>query len=136
MYTAKALGNGCKGIGPVAGKTRLPHPELAPFIAQIKRDVIYTSRGTIAGMDVTFSVLLSNLETEHLGACHDDRGTIYLPANLVELDLRYANLIAYYEHLGIQHKAAERNHAYAHRRAYVGELLEHRSRTHAASLSA
>ena len=56
-------------------------------------------------------------------AFYDEAGTIYIPAELIELNEQYAHLSALHEHVEIQHKLASRSHAYAHRRALQTEFL-------------
>ncbi len=77
----------------------------------------------MAGTDVSYSIFRRDPTVPDFGACYDVDGAIYLREDLVAFDERVANLTAYHEHVEIQHKVAGRAHAYAHRRAYVAELL-------------
>ncbi len=112
------------------GKLRLPHPELVAVVEGIKRNVIGTRRAVVADIDLCYAVFRRDPDLAEVGeerweidACYDVEGTIYLRDDLVAFDERVADLTAYHEHVEIQHKVAGRAHAYAHRRAYVEELL-------------
>jgi hypothetical protein len=101
---------------------RLPHPELAGLIQAIKRDAVETRVATVAGTEVHYSVFRSGEQAPDV-AFYDEDGVIFVSENLVDADPRSADLTAYHEHIEIRHKLAGRSHAYAHRRAYVEELL-------------
>ena len=101
---------------------RLPHPEMAGLINTIKRNVFTTRHGMVAATELSYAVFHPGSDTPDL-AFYDEDGTIYIPEHLVAFDERYADLIAFHEHLEIRHKLAGRTHAYAHRRALVEELL-------------
>lgn len=101
---------------------RLPHPELAGLIEEIKRHVVGTRCATVAGAEVRYSVFRSGEEAPNM-AFYDEGGAIYISEDMVVPDARIADLTAYHEHVEIRHKRAGRSHAYAHRRAYVEELL-------------
>ncbi len=101
---------------------RLPHPELAGLVEEVKRHVVGTRVASIAGAEVSYSVFRSGVESPDV-AFYDDGGAIYVSEDLVDEDRRVADLTAYHGHVEIRHKRAGRSHAYAHRRAYVEELL-------------
>ncbi len=69
-----------------------------------------------------YSVFRASTEAPD-AAFYDGGGTIYVSEDLLDPDARVADLTAYHEHVEIRHKRAGRSHAYAHRRAYVEELL-------------
>ncbi len=100
----------------------LPHPEFAGMIEAIKRDVVGTRVATVAETDVSFSVFRPGEEAPDM-AFYDETGNIYVSEAVVDADVRSADLFAYHEHVEIRHKRAGRSHAYAHRRAYLEELL-------------
>ncbi len=102
---------------------RLPHPELASVVEAIKRNVVDTRRTTVAGTDVCYAVFRHVPAELDIDACYDVYGAIYLREDLVAFDERVADLTVYHEYVEVQHKEAGRAHAYAHRRAYVAELL-------------
>ena len=104
---------------------RLPHPELVEMVNAIKRNVVGTRRARVAGHDLTYAIIRRDpdLPVPDLGACYDTDGALYLPDDLVNEDEQVADLTAYHEHVEVRHKLAGRSHAYAHRRAYIAELL-------------
>ncbi len=102
---------------------RLPHPELVGLLDNVKRSVVEARRAAVAGADIPYWVFRPDPETAVLGGCYDEGGTIYVAESHAGADGRYADLTAYHEHVEIRHKLAGRSHAYAHRRAYVEELL-------------
>jgi hypothetical protein len=101
---------------------RLPHPELAGLFEAVKRHVVGTRLASIAGTAVQYSVFRFSAEAPDV-AFYDEGGAIYVSEDLVDEDARVADLTAYHEAVEIRHKRAGRSHAYAHRRAYVDELL-------------
>jgi hypothetical protein len=101
---------------------RLPHPDTAGLLAAIKREAISTRHRMVAGAALSYAVFRSGAATPDL-AFYDEDGTIYIPEDLIEFSEQYADLIAFHEHVEIQHKRAGRSHAYAHRRALMAELL-------------
>ncbi len=101
---------------------RLPHPELARLVEAVKRHVVGTRVASVAGIEVPYSVFRSGEEAPDV-AFYDEGGAIYVSEDLVGEDGRVADLTAYHEHVEIRHKVAGRSHAYAHRRAYIEELL-------------
>ena len=101
---------------------RLPHADAARLISAIKRDVLNTRHTVVVGSHFSYAVFRSGTDTPDL-AFYDEAGTIYLPDDLVALDGRFADLIAFHEHIEIRHKRVGRAHAYAHRRALMEELL-------------
>ena len=101
---------------------RLPHPEFAGMIETIKRDVVGARVTSVAGTRVPYAVFRSGEGAPDL-AFYDEAGAIYVSEIIVKADARSADLCAYHEHVEIRHKRAGRSHAYAHRRAYVEELL-------------
>ena len=54
---------------------------------------------------------------------YDEDGNIYLPESFANAEPEFAYLVVLHEHVEIGHKLAGRSHAYAHRRAYLAELL-------------
>ncbi len=101
---------------------RLPHPELAGLIDAVRRHIIGTRVASIAGAEVPYSVFRASTEAPD-AAFYDGDGAIYVSEDLLDPDTRVADLTTYHEHVEIRHKRAGRSHAYAHRRAYVEELL-------------
>lgn len=88
----------------------------------IKHDVIRTEQQIVADITLSYKVFRSKADIPDL-AFYDENGTIYIPAELLEFNKQYAQLIALHEHVEIQHKSAGRPHAYAHRRALLAELM-------------
>jgi hypothetical protein len=101
---------------------RLPHPEVAALVEAIRRSVIRREARVVAGVSVSYDVFRTEAETPDL-AFYDETGTIYIPEALVDFNEQYAHLIAFHEHVEVHHKRAGRAHAYAHRRAWLAELL-------------
>ena len=101
---------------------RLPHPEMAGLINTIKRNVLTTRRSMVSATELSYAVFHPGSDTPDL-AFYDEDGRIYVPEHLVAFDERYADLLAFHEHLEVRHKLAGRSHAYAHRRPLLMELL-------------
>ena len=101
---------------------RLPHADAARLISTIKCNVLATRHTVVVGSELSYAVFRAGTDTPDL-AFYDEAGTIYLPDDLVALDGRFADLIAFHEHIEIRHKRVGRAHAYAHRRALMEELL-------------
>ena len=101
---------------------RMPHPEVTVLFDAIKRAVIRTEQVTVGDLPLSYAVFRSEADTPDL-VFYDEAGTIYIPADLLEFNERYAHLCALHEHVEIQHKLASRSHAYAHRRALQAEFL-------------
>jgi hypothetical protein len=101
---------------------RLPHPEAATLFEAIRRSVVRHEARDVAGVSVSYDVFRTEAETPDL-AFYDETGTIYIPDALIQFNEHYAHLIALHEHVEVQHKRAGRAHAYAHRRAWLAELL-------------
>jgi hypothetical protein len=74
-------------------------------------------------MEIPYAVFRSSAETEWSSAYYDEEGNIFVADDLVALDQTFAELTVFHEHLEIMYKRAGRSHAYAHRRAFVEELL-------------
>jgi hypothetical protein len=102
---------------------RLPHPELSALAREMKRRVSSTRQVEVAGTRVTYQVFEHDRDVTWLAVAYDEDGTIYVADELVGLDERYADLSALHEYEEIRHKRAGRSHAYAHRSAYVAELV-------------
>lgn len=102
---------------------RLPHPELLPIIERVKCNVIGNRRTTIAGTEITYAVFRQAVDIPSDGAWYDTEGTLYVAEDMLVWDEQVADLIAYHEFEEVRHKKAGRAHAYAHRRAYLTELL-------------
>ncbi len=95
---------------------------MAGLINTIKGNVVTTRHGVVDTAEFSYAVFHPGSDTPDL-AFYDEEGRIYVPQRLVAFDERYADLVAFHEHLEIRHKLAGRSHAYAHRRALVEELL-------------
>lgn len=102
---------------------RLPHPELLPIVERVKDKVISTRRATVAGTEITYAVFRHVADLPNDGAWYDTDGALYVAEDLVAWDEQVADLTAYHEFEEVRHKKAGRPHAYAHRRAYLAELL-------------
>ena len=105
-------------------RIRLPHEgeEIDRLISQIKDAVRETRTTVVAGTEVSYSIC-DPWPIEPEPAIHDHYGNIYVPARCLESDALRSDLIAYHEHIEVQHKLAGRPHAYAHRRALLLELF-------------
>lgn len=115
-------------------RIRLPHPELAAITRRVASRVVSTHRVVIAGVEIPYAVFCSGAEAAWSPAYYDEEGRIFIADDLVALDQTYAELTVFHEHLEITYKRAGRSHAYAHRRAFVEELLA--AREHLSSPSA
>ncbi len=74
---------------------RLPHPELAGLVEEVKRHVVGTRLASIAGTEVPYSVFCSGQESPDV-AFYDGGGAIYVSEDLVDEDGRVADLTAYH----------------------------------------
>jgi hypothetical protein len=104
-------------------RVRLPHPELSEIVRIVESRVTSTQHAVIAGLEIRYAVFRSDAETEWSAAYYDEAGNIFVAEDLVALNQNYADLTAFHEYLEIGYKRAGRSHAYAHRRAFVEELL-------------
>jgi hypothetical protein len=104
-------------------RVKLPHPELQPVLSAMARSVIETRSVSVAGTHVEYDLFTPTWETHDIDAAYSESGRILVSTDLVSAGQRYADLAALHEHVEIQHKVAGRSHAYAHRRAFVHELL-------------
>ena len=103
-------------------KLRFPHPEFARMVDAIKCDVIRREEIILTDRLIPFAVFRSETPSPDL-AFYDEDGMIYIPEDLLQFNEKYAHLAALHEHVEVQHKRAERTHAYAHRRALLIEFL-------------
>jgi hypothetical protein len=92
-------------------------------LALIRPNVVGERRCAVAGTPVRY--LLFRRLPDGPGAWWDADGNVYLPDwdDFIGSDERRACLIALHEQTEHGHRAAGRPHAYAHRRAYLAELL-------------
>src|SRR5205085_11665752 len=117
---ARGLPRDAAFVGPrkeMEGMLRPPHPELVGLLSIIKREVVGMRCHSAAGIELRYAVFRPGPDSSDLGACYDQDGTVYVPEDLVQLDERFADLIALHEYLEVQYKRAGRPHASAHRRA-------------------
>ncbi|MCY4113354.1 MAG: hypothetical protein OXG33_05350 [Chloroflexi bacterium] len=103
-------------------KLKLPHPELQELVAVLKANVTRVGTCEVEGTDVRYFICDPWPEWADL-AMYDEDGNIYLPESFVSAEPEFAYLVVLHEHVEIVHKLAGRSHAYAHRRAYLAELL-------------
>ncbi|HEY3081974.1 MAG TPA: hypothetical protein VGM69_18950 [Chloroflexota bacterium] len=98
-------------------------PGWAEALAVIRPNVVGERRRTVAGTEVRY--LLFRRTPGGPGAWWDADGSVYIPDQdeFIGSDERRAGLIALHEQTEYRHRAAGRPHAYAHRRAYLAELL-------------
>lgn len=104
-------------------RVKLPHPELQPVLSAMAGSVVETRSTSVAGTQVEFDLFTPTSETHAIDAAYSASGRILVSTDLAGAGQRYADLAALHEHVEIQHKLAGRSHAYAHRRAFVHELL-------------
>ena len=103
-------------------KLKLPHPELIDLIEALKANVTRVGTREVDGTEVRYFICDPWPEWADL-AMYDEDGNIYLPESFVNAEPKFATLVVLHEHVEIGHKLAGRSHAYAHRRAYLAELL-------------
>ncbi len=103
-------------------RLKLPHPELQELVAVLKANVTRVATCEMDGTAVRYFICDPWPEWADL-AMYDEDGNIYLPESFVNAEPEFAYLVVLHEHVEIGHKLAGRSHAYAHRRAYLAELL-------------
>ena len=110
-------------MSPTPRRLRLPHPSLADVIAELRSNVTGERKCEVDGLEVSYRVCDPWPDEADL-AMYDEDGNIYLPERFEIDHPEIAYLIVVHEHVEVTHKLAGRNHAYAHRRALLAELLE------------
>ncbi|MGH2351465.1 MAG: hypothetical protein ACRDI2_02405 [Chloroflexota bacterium] len=108
-------------------------PGQADWLVAIRRNIVGERRCTVAGTEVHYTVFRRqpggpDADREPAGwgqesAGWGEDGSVYIADEVLRRDERRANLYALHEQTEYQHRAAWRPHAYAHRRAYLSELL-------------
>ncbi|GEM_PF-6061862 len=92
-------------------------------LGYIKRTIVGERRTANNGSDITYLVYRWDDPSPDPIGVNDREGAIYVSESVVKSDERRADLTALHEQVELQHKARGRSHAYAHRRAFVEELL-------------
>jgi hypothetical protein len=104
-------------------EVKLPHPDIFQrALEQIRVSSMEERTRVIAGTEVRYWSCTPWPEGMDPGI-YDGEGNIYVSHRVVERDSDEADLTAFHEQTEIDIKAAARNHAYAHRRALLLELL-------------
>ena len=96
-------------------------PGQAEWLAAIRRNLVGERQCTVADTDVRYAVF--RRQPGIPGACWGEEGSVYIADEALQQDARRADLTALHEQTEYRHRAAGRPHAYAHRRAYLTELL-------------
>jgi hypothetical protein len=94
-----------------------------PVVDTMKANVIGDRQSAIPGADLRYRLFRTRPDQPDPGGGYDEGGAIYVSADLVHFDERFADLIALHEQLEVRYKAAGRSHAHAHRRAWAEEAL-------------
>ena len=95
---------------------------LRALIEQVKKNKLRDLTCGIEGLTVRYTVCGEWPDWLDSGL-YDAQGTIYVSDTLVRKDRWLADLTAFHEQTELNHQAAGRSHAYAHRRALLLELL-------------
>ena len=103
-------------------RLKLPHPSLVDLIDELRANVTGERTCQVDGTEVRYRVCDPWPDEADL-AMYDEDANIYLPERFANDNPKRAHLVVLHEHIEIGHKLAGRSHAYAHRRALLGELL-------------
>ena len=101
----------------------LPHPELVSIIDRLKQRATGSRTANAGGYRFTYQVYEPDPSVIGLDACYNEAGHILVSRDLVKIDGRTADLVAWHEFVEIEMKRRGQSHARAHRRAYIEELL-------------